>query len=93
MPPVGELERRGLHLKEGDQLDEKQLASWVRHAAAIRGLLAELNPASQKPCRNLALAVGGPMLGSPELIDEGRDGGGTDGEGLGIVFRELSSAG
>jgi hypothetical protein len=53
VPPVGELERRGLHLKEDDQLDEKPLASWVRQAAAIPGLLAEMNPACPKPGRNL----------------------------------------
>jgi hypothetical protein len=40
-PPVGERERRGLHLREDDELDEKQLASWVRQAAAIPGFLAE----------------------------------------------------
>ncbi len=36
-PPVGELKRRGLHLREDDELDEKQFASWVRQAAAIPG--------------------------------------------------------
>ena len=41
VPPVGELKPRGLHLREDDGLDEKQLASWVRQAAAIPGLLAE----------------------------------------------------
>ncbi len=40
-PPVGELERRGLHLREDDELYEKQLASWIRQAAAIPGFLAE----------------------------------------------------
>ncbi len=40
-PPVGELERRGLHLREDDEIDEKQLASRVRQAAAIPGFLAE----------------------------------------------------
>jgi len=39
VPPVGELGRRGLHLREDDELDEKQLASWVRQAAAIPGFL------------------------------------------------------
>jgi hypothetical protein len=43
LPPVGEpgFEPRGLTLKEEDDLDEKQFASWVRQAAAIPGLLAE----------------------------------------------------
>ncbi len=41
VPPVGEQERRGLDLREDDELDEKQLASWVRQAAAIPGYLAE----------------------------------------------------
>jgi hypothetical protein len=40
VPPVGELKRRGLHLREDDELDEKQLASWVRQAAALPGFLA-----------------------------------------------------
>lgn len=40
VPPVGELKRRGLHLREDDALDEKQLASWVRQAAALPGFLA-----------------------------------------------------
>jgi hypothetical protein len=39
VPPVGELERRGLHLREDDELDENQLASWVRQAAALPGFL------------------------------------------------------
>ncbi len=41
VPPVGEQERRGLDLREDDELDEEQLASWVRQAAAIPGYLAE----------------------------------------------------
>ncbi len=41
VPPVGELKRRGLHLRENDDVDETQLASWVRQAAAIPGFLAE----------------------------------------------------
>jgi hypothetical protein len=42
-PPAGEpgFDPRGLHLKEDNELDEKQLASWVRQAAAIPGFLAE----------------------------------------------------
>jgi hypothetical protein len=36
-PPVGEMERRGLHLEEDDDFDEEQFASWVRQAAAIPG--------------------------------------------------------
>ncbi|HEX2066645.1 MAG TPA: DUF1801 domain-containing protein, partial [Candidatus Thermoplasmatota archaeon] len=39
-PPVGEMERRGLHLTEDDGLDERQFASWVRQAAALPGFLA-----------------------------------------------------
>ncbi len=36
-PPVGEMERRGLHLKADDELDEKQFTDWVRQAAAMPG--------------------------------------------------------
>jgi hypothetical protein len=32
---------RGLTLKEDDNLDKAQFASWVRQAAAIPGLLAK----------------------------------------------------
>ncbi len=39
-PPVGEMDRRGLHLTESDKLDEKQFASWVRQAAALPGYFA-----------------------------------------------------
>jgi len=41
VPPVGLKDVRGLHLREDDDVDEKQLASWVRQAAAIPGFLAE----------------------------------------------------
>ena len=39
VPPAGEpdFDPRCLHLREDDELDEKQLASWVQLAAAIPG--------------------------------------------------------
>jgi hypothetical protein len=41
VPPVGERDRRGLHIKEDDDVDEDQFAAWVRQAAAMPGFLAE----------------------------------------------------
>ena len=42
LPPVGERrDARGLDLREDDELDEKQIASWVRQVAAIPRFLAE----------------------------------------------------
>src|SRR5712691_2879186 len=50
-PLVGERERRGLHLREDDELDEEQFASWVRQAAAMPRLPRRMNPASPPPGR------------------------------------------